>query len=672
MLQEKYRRYIIEQQPIPDRDPDIPNQILASWKRSIGYGISWKHPKNHHQTPDELKDILARNSDLLKIGHTYILNLYQYLNHAGILLSLADKQGTIIDFIGDHITLSDITERTNMYLGAMRDEKHAGTTAIGLCLINRSPAQILGREHYCMTFHQHIGTAAPIRDRSNEIIGVLGSVVPLDQKNQNYILAMICSAADSISKELSMKQTLDHVRKVKSQLSTTIEALPNGILFTNNSGKIIQHNRLVMELLELRQSVTGRNADEFIIPRNSRKKLSALNSNIHNVEYAVNGSPNRKKSLFVSTSFVYDHQHEVIGKIIILEEINKVHHIAGKISGFRATYTFSSIIGSSEPLRKARDLARTAADSSSNVLILGESGTGKELFAQAIHNASDRANFPFVAINCASLPKNLIESELFGYVPGAFTGASKSGQPGKFELASGGTIFLDEIGDMPLSLQVSLLRVLQTKTITRLGDTNEKRIDVRVITATNADLLESVQNHTFRGDLYYRLNVLSIEVPPLRQRHEDIPRLVDHFITEKSRQLGKNVTSITEPATRALCSYAWPGNIRELENIIERAVNLCSGAVSGPEHLPPQVTSGISISAQQPADPAYATAPAGPPAGMSCPEYSSSELFLQQLQTILYEENGNITKTAERMHMSRRTLYRKINKYNVDPDRFRF
>lgn len=672
MLQEKHRRYIVEQQPIPDRDPDIPNQILASWKRSVSYGISWKHPKNHHQTPDEMKDILARNNDLLKTGHTYILNLYQYLNHAGILLSLADPHGIIIDFIGDHITLSDITERTNMYLGAMRDEKHAGTTAIGLCLINRSPAQILGEEHYCMTFHQHIGTAAPIRDRNNEIIGVLGSVVPLDQKNQNYILAMICSAADSISKELSMKRTLDHVRKVKRQLSTTIEALPNGILLTNSSGRILQHNRVAMELLEQQQNITGGNADDFISPRNSRKKLTELNSNIHNVEYTVNGSPDRKKTLSVSTSFVYDHQHEVTGKIIILEETNKVHHIAGKISGFRATYDFSSIIGNSEPLRKARELARAAADSSSNVLILGESGTGKELFAQAIHNASSRANFPFVAINCASLPKDLIESELFGYVPGAFTGASKSGQPGKFELASGGTIFLDEIGDMPLSLQVSLLRVLQTKTITRLGDSHEKRIDVRVITATNADLLGSVRNHTFRGDLYYRLNVLSIEVPPLRERHEDIPRLVDHFIAEKSRQLGKNVTSITEPAIRALCSYTWPGNIRELENIIERAVNLCSSTAIGSEHLPPQIAGTVPDETEPPADPLYSPAPGCPSGGISYPEYSSRELFLQQLSSILYEEKGNITKTAERMHMSRRTLYRKIDKYNVDLDRFRF
>ena len=225
---------------------------------------------------------------------------------------------------------------------------------------------------------------------------------------------------------------------------------------------------------------------------------------------------------------------------------------------------------------------------------------------------------------------------------------------------------------MPLSLQVSLLRVLQTKAITRLGDSHEKRIDVRVITATNADLLGSVRNHTFRGDLYYRLNVLSIEVPPLRERHEDIPRLVDHFIAEKSRQLGKNVTSITEPAIRALCSYTWPGNIRELENIIERAVNLCSSTAIGSEHLPPQIAGTVPDETEPPADLLYAPAPGCPSGGISYPEYSSRELFLQQLSSILYEEKGNITKTAERMHMSRRTLYRKIDKYNVDLDRFRF
>jgi sigma-54 dependent transcriptional regulator, acetoin dehydrogenase operon transcriptional activator AcoR len=695
MLTEKHRRYIVNRQPLPNWDDDVPLHILASWKRSLDYGISWKHPKNYLLTQDELKKLLTKNNILIKTAHSYIVNLYRHLNNAGIILSLSDSNGVIIDFIGDNTTLSDITNQTNLYLGAMRDEKHAGTTAIGLCLITQSPMQICGAEHFCRTFHQHIGTAAPIKDSNKNTIGILGSVVPLNQKNQNYILAMICSAADSISSELTLEDTLNNVRKVKNQLSTTIEALPNGVIMTNLNGTILQHNHIALKLLQTNRNIVGLNVDELIIPRNSEKKLTASEKNIHNVEYLINSNPKQRKSLSVSTSFIYNQNNEINGKIIILDETNKIHHLVGEISGYHASYTFSSIIGSSNAISRAKELAHTASLSPSNVLILGESGTGKELFAHAIHNASRRANFPFIAVNCASLPRDLIESELFGYIPGAFTGASRNGQPGKFELANGGTIFLDEIGDMPLALQGSLLRVLQTKAITRLGDSHEKKIDVKIITATNVNLEQQVQNHMFRSDLYYRLNVLSIDIPPLRKRKEDIPELINHFITEKSHQLGKSISGITPRVSQLLCSYSWPGNIRELENALERAVNLCTGETIDIEHLPSQIINPSAIAALKfattmpTANPTTSTANnVAPESGyafssdasnqntfsdaISYPIQSNKDIFLLQLTRILSEENGNVSKAASRLHISRRTLYRKIEKYNIDLDRFRF
>lgn len=669
MLSEKYEKYIIYDQPLPEADKDISPQVLESWKRSKNFQLPWQKLKEYHLSSQVLQDTLSKNQFLLETGHSYMTTLYQYLKNTGILLSLTDAQGTIIDFIGDNITLSDITEHTNLYLGAMRDEKHAGTTGIGLCLVTQSPTQIQGAEHYCQTFHHYIGTAAPIRDRNGQIIGVLGSVAPIEQTNQNYILAMICSAADSISKELSMEQSLNHVRKVKNQLSATIEAIPSGILFTDTLGVILQHNRIASQLLESYQNLKGEKIDQLIFPKASGQKITDLTQNIHNVEYNIIGYSKRKKSISISTSFVYDLHHKAIGKIILLDETNKLHQLAGKLSGLHATYTFDSIIGSSPELSAAITLARTAADSSSNVLILGESGTGKELFAQAIHNASNRADFPFVAINCGSLPKELIESELFGYVPGAFTGASKNGQPGKFELANGGTIFLDEIGDMPLALQVSLLRVLQTKTITRLGDTHERKIDVRVITATNVNLMEAVHNQTFRSDLYYRLNVLSIEVPPLCERKTDIPDLIHHFIAEKSRNLEKNVTKVSPPAIEALCSYTWPGNIRELENIIERAVNLADQDFITPEHLPRQIFEDLSNTSSNNCKDSNEKPESSV---LTYPAQSNLDLFLQELIQVLHDEKGNISQAAKHFNISKRTLYRKINKYQINLKDFRF
>lgn len=453
------------------------------------------------------------------------------------------------------------------------------------------------------------------------------------------------------------------------QLSATIEAIPSGILFTDTLGVILQHNRIASQLLESYQNLKGEKIDQLIFPKASGQKITDLTQNIHNVEYNIIGYSKRKKSISISTSFVYDLHHKAIGKIILLDETNKLHQLAGKLSGLHATYTFDSIIGSSPELSAAITLARTAADSSSNVLILGESGTGKELFAQAIHNASNRADFPFVAINCGSLPKELIESELFGYVPGAFTGASKNGQPGKFELANGGTIFLDEIGDMPLALQVSLLRVLQTKTITRLGDTHERKIDVRVITATNVNLMEAVHNQTFRSDLYYRLNVLSIEVPPLRERKTDIPDLIHHFIAEKSRNLEKNVTKVSPPAIEALCSYTWPGNIRELENIIERAVNLADQDFITPEHLPRQIFEDLSNTSSNNCKDSNEKPESSV---LTYPAQSNLDLFLQELIQVLHDEKGNISQAAKHFNISKRTLYRKINKYQINLKDFRF
>ena len=686
-IQKKHQIYIIDQQPIPDSDPDVPQHILDSWKRSRKRNLPWQNLLDFHLSDEELDTLLRKNQTLLRTGHAYMVNLYQNLKNSGILLSLADRQGTIIDFIGDHTTLSDITEQTNLYLGAMRDEPHAGTTAIGLCITTRLPIQIQGAEHYCQTFHHHIGTAAPICDRNNRLIGILGSVAPLEQASQNYLLAMIRSAADSISKEMAMEETLLHIRKVKNQLSTTIEAIPNGILFVDPDGRILQYNQIASQLLGIYQSLENQNIDLFLSPKATGHKITSLQKNIHNIEYTVSNGRSRRKSLSISVSFVYDMQNEAIGKVIILEEINKVHQLAGKISGFHATYTFDSIIGSSQKLSEAKEIARSAANSSSNVLILGESGTGKELFAQAIHNASNRADRPFVAINCGSLPKDLIESELFGYVPGAFTGASKNGQPGKFELANGGTIFLDEIGDMPLTLQVSLLRVLQSKTITRLGDTHEKPIDVRVITATNVNLLEAVRNQTFRSDLYYRLNVLPIEIPPLRERQTDIPHLVYHFIADKSRKLKKEVNDVTDSAMHALCHYSWPGNIRELENIIERAVNLAEHHSIRPENLPAALFSEKAQTA--PAAPNISPSsvyqieketvsqhadfePAMPNPKIHYPQQSNRDRFVQELIDALHAEKGNITQTAKRMQISKRTLYRRLEKYQIDPDKFRY
>ncbi len=317
-----------------------------------------------------------------------------------------------------------------------------------------------------------------------------------------------------------------------------------------------------------------------------------------------------------------------------------------------AKYSFSNIIGESKSLMEVKNICQRAAMSDSNVLIMGESGTGKELFAHAIHNASDRASGPFVKINCAAIPSELLESELFGYEGGAFTGAKKEGKVGKFELANGGSIFLDEIGDMPLQMQVKLLRVLQEREIERIGSTKTRPINVRIISATNKNLEEEVKTANFREDLYYRLNVMSVNIEPLRKRKDDIRPLAKALVKKLSSQMGVHVDSISEKAMAALEAYDWPGNIRELENVIERSINLLdSDRIIKVSTLPVHITQSHKTHV-----------------------YIAGSTLKEQLYDVeksiilecLNENQGNKQKTANDLDMSRTSLYQKLKSYGID------
>lgn len=349
-------------------------------------------------------------------------------------------------------------------------------------------------------------------------------------------------------------------------------------------------------------------------------------------------------------------QGAIKSAVIILRPIKNIHHLVNRFSGSTARFCFEDIITCNPQTKETIEVAKMTARSSSNVLIEGESGTGKELFAQAIHNASQRSTGPFVAVNCGAIPRELIASELFGYNEGAFTGAKKGGNPGKFELADGGTLFLDEIGDMPLEQQVVLLRVIQEKNIIRVGGNQIIPVDVRIICATNKNLLEQMQLGRFRQDLYYRLNVINLHILPLRKRKEDIPMLFQYFLQKMNQEASQfaNNNSIEK-----LLSYEWPGNVRELQNVIERiAVNMehmPDGASN--DHLRPNVV----LPAHKDTD-----------NDLSIQEAHSrfkNEQVEQQRRLIirmLELNQGNVSKAAKELGISRSTLYRKMKNLSFD------
>ncbi|MGI6550837.1 MAG: sigma 54-interacting transcriptional regulator [Syntrophomonadales bacterium] len=322
---------------------------------------------------------------------------------------------------------------------------------------------------------------------------------------------------------------------------------------------------------------------------------------------------------------------------------------------YQARWRFEDLIGRSSEFVTVKALAQQFAQTSSTLLITGESGTGKELFAQAIHNASSRRTGPFIRINCVTLPENLLESELFGYEDGAFTGAKKGGKPGKFELARGGTVFLDEIGDMPMNMQTKLLSVLQERVIERVGGTKPIDINVRVIAATNQNLEEMVANHEFREDLYYRLNVVRLQIPPLRKRIEDLPVLAAGLMPRINEKLGTNVSQISEPALEILRNYSWPGNVRELENILERAINLAhirSADCIDIGDLPSLSKNGTSIDTS--------------PNSSRTLNEAIDELEREMIVKALEETGHNKTKTAQVLGIHSSVLYRKLNKYGLN------
>ncbi len=316
-----------------------------------------------------------------------------------------------------------------------------------------------------------------------------------------------------------------------------------------------------------------------------------------------------------------------------------------------ARYHLEDIIGESPAIAQAKKLTVEAAQSASTVLISGETGTGKELFAQAIHNLSARAAKPFVAINCGALPAELVESILFGYVEGAYTGAKKNGQPGAFEQANGGTLFLDEISEMPLPLQVKLLRVLQEHEVTRVGAAKPNRIDVRIIASTNKPLIELVKAGDFRADLFFRLNVVGIDIPPLRDRDGDLLALIDLFIQRFSIMMGKTVNEITPSAIRVLNNYNWPGNIRELQNAIEYAFNIIDVTTQSilPEHLPPAIRKRTETDSL-------------PSLYAECMRKTEYNLVLKTMESCHY----NKSEAAKRLGINRTTLWRILKRHKIE------
>ncbi|MFV0436409.1 MAG: sigma-54 interaction domain-containing protein [Desulfopila sp.] len=404
--------------------------------------------------------------------------------------------------------------------------------------------------------------------------------------NTGELLEFISEMTNLIYNEILLQKSFATEKLMKRQLETTMDFVDTGIITVNEKGLVKQINNKARVLTGTKPNSNKGKLINHLLPKPLVDQLLLEGKKITRCE--VDTGPSLEVHCLLSANpIIVD--DTIMGAVLRLSDFRDVVSTVYQFSGQYIDTTFTDILGHSEPLRLAKDQAERVAKNDSTILILGESGTGKELFARAIHTNSHRREQPFIAINCAAIPEALLESELFGYDDGAFTGSRKGGKPGKFEMAAGGTLFLDEIGDMPLHMQAKILRVLQEGRIERVGGLKTKKVDVRIIAATHRELDKLVEQGTFREDLFYRLNVVPILVPPLRKRQQDISVLLNYFLEKYNLKMQRKLSGFSEAAMNILQEYHWPGNVRELQNSVEYAINIESGDIVSSESLPSHI-----------------------------------------------------------------------------------
>lgn len=622
--------------------------VLESWRRCYDYGLDY-NVYNYGPVLDKLtlQEKMHQKDLLLKAADPYICQLEAMLSDAIILLS--DEEGAMLRVIEGNELLRKQNERFNLVPGSVWNESTVGTCAHCISLIQGTPMQICGPEHYFEKYEEISCSSAPIFDINYNLAGSLCVVTSSFSKQSSQSLGLVVSMAWAVQNQFQIALHND-------LFNLTLQKTDSALMAINKSGIITKANLVAQQMfVEISQDLIGTHVDQILGEQPLIKSVLESGKPIEDAEIEIDRLNQRVVVSFAKP--LNDYCGNNLGCIVALKRINRIKNRETRRDGLNTRFTFDKIIGSSPPIKKVIEIARKFAHLDANILIQGESGTGKEMFAQAIHHES-RSSGPFVAVNCGAIPANLIESELFGYEGGSFTGAERRGRAGKLELADGGTLFLDEIGDMPLELQPVLLRVLEEKRLMRIGGNRYVPVNFRLITATNKNLYEQVENNQFRQDLYYRLKVLQIDIPPLRDRSSDILELANYFIRVIAQKQLIVPPVLSDLATIYLLNYHWPGNVRQLENSMLYAVNVCEDNIIRPEDLPQEITSGIDLNL--PVNTGTQLHMAQPLTNLSMKDMERI-MITQALEQTKY----NVSEAAVLLGMSRSTLYRKIKEYQL-------
>lgn len=629
-------------------------EIINSWQRCRDMVDPYQKANLNILNKEEFQKLKEENSELLRIAIPVMDNLYSFVCGSGFVVALSNANGYLLRVIGDPEAL-ELVSRANFIEGSNWREEVMGTNAIGTAIYLDKPIQLQSYEHWCICVHVGTCSGAPIHDPdTGDLIGVLDMTGSFE-KVHPHTLGMVVAAVGSIEGQIAAYRLGKKSEIENKYKSLIMESISDGLMVIDKSNMITQINQKAIDIFGIKEDPLSKNimsvfSNTFGLQNNYRSMLNIIKSEEKVSDEVVHIQTSNGIIRCTVTTRCLHANGDVIGKVFAIQEISRVNKLVIRTYGNPARFTFADLIGKNRNFLDCIEMAIQISKTNSNVLLLGESGTGKDLFAQAIHNASQRCNQPYIAINCAAIPRDLLGSELFGYEEGAFTGAKRGGNPGKFELADGGTIFLDEIGEMPLDMQTVLLRVIEERAVTRLGGKETIPVNVRIIAATNKDLSQEVNKGNFRSDLFYRINVCNIDLPPLRERREDIEPFIKHFVTKISLGMGKRIDRIDHEVFRVCSLYDWPGNVRELQNTIERGVNLAKNTIFHINLLPAHFKQTALNVPGNTRNNGKILKEAGKSA-----EYDVIMGCIERLQ-------GNMSMVAQELGISRSTLYRRLKK----------
>ncbi|WP_265948733.1 sigma-54-dependent Fis family transcriptional regulator [Dechloromonas sp. A34] len=643
------RHLFFDQGVLPDGLVDP--QILRSWERCRRFGLTENNALPIIESLDRmaLKTEQDRNRHLLLQGRPIMEHVFEQIRESGSMVILADANGLLLESVGDADFLSR-ADRVALAAGASWDENQRGTNAIGTALSEEMPIEVLGAEHFLENNGFLTCCASPIFGPDGRLIGVLD--ISGDYRNQQrHTLGLVRFSSLIVEKRLFESI---HARDILICFHSRPDYLGSpkeGLAAVSPDGQVLAINRNGTEILGIRQVDAVRRDFSMVFESNLSALVDRQRNNAQaSCEINVNG-----RAIHVQLRGQLPPQ-VIAGRVY--DELPAVRSARRPEAAAVSGPTLETMNTGDARLQAAIDRSRRILGRDIPILIQGESGAGKEMFAKAFHNSGPRQSGPFVALNCASIPETLIESELFGYQGGAFTGARKEGAPGKIQQAHGGTLFLDEIGDMPLNLQARLLRVLQERCVTPLGSTRAIQVDISLVCATHRRLREEVARGTFREDLYYRLNGMCVTLPALRER-TDIRQMVAKIAAAETAS--RTAVRFSEGALQAIENYAWPGNIRQLFNAIRVAIALLDDdeTLITESHLPEELFESTPLAAAgstlSPFDP---WAPAAPENNVGSLEEIGRQAALRTLEAA----GGNISAAARQLGISRNTLYRKLGR----------